>query len=98
MSHFSYQCTGKNLEIDVDVVVVGSGAGGSVVAYDLALGGLKVAVVEAGPWRDPNDYPESMYGTMRDMMDAWGALFARGRSILPIVQARLYFLFSYYQI
>ena len=89
MSHFAYQKTGKSLDLDVDVVVVGSGAGGSVAAYDLALGGLKVALVEAGPWRDPKDYPESMYGTMRDMMDAWGALFARGRSILPIVQARL---------
>jgi len=89
MSHYAYQKTGNSLDLDVDVVVVGSGAGGSVVAYDLALGGLKVALVEAGPWRDPKDYPESMYGTMRDMMDAWGALFARGRSILPIVQARL---------
>ena len=89
MSHYAFQNTGTKLELDVDVVVVGSGAGGSVVAVDLALGGLTVAVVEAGPWRDPEDYPSSVYGTMRDMMDAWGALFARGRSILPIVQARL---------
>ena len=89
MSHYAYQQGQPALDLEVDVVVVGSGAGGSVVAYDLALGGLKVALVEAGPWRDPEDYPESMYGTMRDMMDSWGALFARGRSILPVVQARV---------
>ena len=78
MSHYAYQKGQPALDLEVDVIVVGSGAGGSVVAYDLALGGLQVALVEAGPWRDPEDYPESMYGTMRDMMDSWGALFAEG--------------------
>lgn len=37
---------------EVDVVVVGSGFGGSISANRLALAGLKVLVVERGPWRD----------------------------------------------
>ena len=36
----------------VDVVVIGSGFGGSVVANRLALAGKRVLVLERGPWRD----------------------------------------------
>jgi cholesterol oxidase len=37
---------------DVDVVVIGSGFGGSVTANRLALAGKRVLVLERGPWRD----------------------------------------------
>lgn len=36
-----------------DVIVVGSGAGGGMATYQLANAGLKVALVEAGPFYDP---------------------------------------------
>jgi cholesterol oxidase len=37
---------------DADVVIIGSGFGGSIAANRLALAGLKVLVLERGPWRD----------------------------------------------
>jgi choline dehydrogenase-like flavoprotein len=89
MSHTSFRPHGEGLEVEADYVVVGSGAGGATAAVTLARGGAKVAIVEAGPWRDPADYPSSIYGAMRDMVDAWGSNFTRGRAFWPIVQGRL---------
>ena len=37
-----------------DVVVVGAGAGGPVVAKELAERGVDVLVLEAGPWLEPD--------------------------------------------
>jgi choline dehydrogenase-like flavoprotein len=37
---------------NVDVIVIGSGFGGSISTNRLALAGLKVLVLERGPWRD----------------------------------------------
>ncbi len=89
MTHIAFQPRGKNVELEADYVVVGSGAGGATAAVTLARGGARVAIVEAGPWRDPNDYPSSVYGAMRDMMEAWGANFTRGRAFWPVVQGSL---------
>jgi choline dehydrogenase-like flavoprotein len=45
------------LELETDVVIVGSGAGGGVVAARLAAGGRDVIVVEAGPYLDEESMP-----------------------------------------
>jgi len=86
MSHIAFQPRGEVVELSADFVVVGSGAGGSAAAVRLARGGAKVAIVEAGPWRDPEDYPSSVYGTIRDMFADWNAVFTFGRAFWPIVQ------------
>lgn len=89
MTHVAFQPRGEDVELEADWVVVGSGAGGATAAVTLARGGERVAIVEAGPYRDPGDYPSSVYGAMRDMLDAWGSNFTRGRAYWPIVQGAL---------
>lgn len=87
MRHFAYHPKGEDVALEADYVVVGSGAGGSAVAVQLARGGADVVVVEAGPWRAPRDYPSSTWGCLRDMMDGFGMQIARGRALWPVVQA-----------
>src|SRR5690606_9867816 len=59
MTHLSFKPRGEKVAISADYVVVGSGAGGASAAVTLARAGATVAVIEAGPWRDPSDYPHS---------------------------------------
>ncbi len=54
--------------LEADVVVVGSGAGGGVVAAELAEAGRSVVVLEAGPFVDEASMP-------RDELDAFSRLY-----------------------
>jgi len=46
---------GRALVKKVDAVIVGAGAGGGVVAKELAVNGLSVVLLERGKWYTPND-------------------------------------------
>ena len=56
------------VELEADVVIVGSGAGGCVVAHDLARTGRSVVVLEAGPFVDEPTMP-------RDELAAFDRLY-----------------------
>jgi len=51
--HRSNDMNQRKYADEADVCIVGAGAPGGVLAYDLAKAGLKVVVIEAGPFWDP---------------------------------------------
>lgn len=52
------------IELKADAVVVGSGAGGAVAAYELAKTGKRVIVLEAGRYLPSQKFPEMMAASM----------------------------------
>ncbi len=58
-----------------DVVIVGAGGGGPVVAKELAERGLSVVMLEAGPWLDPDRDYSRLEDDMNGIVDGrlrWG--------------------------
>jgi choline dehydrogenase-like flavoprotein len=55
---------GRQFSIQTEVVVVGSGAGGSVVAYELAKAGRKVLVLESGRYWPSAEFTENLGDTL----------------------------------
>ena len=55
---------GKNFTIKTDVVVVGSGAGGSIVAYQMAKAGRSVLVLESGRYWPSSEFTEHLGDTL----------------------------------
>ncbi|WP_342619314.1 GMC family oxidoreductase [Rhodoferax sp. GW822-FHT02A01] len=64
---------GSTLKLQADAVVVGSGAGGAITAYELAKSGKKVIVLEAGPYVPSEKFTEMLAISMGTMYaDAGG--------------------------
>ena len=56
-----------DLRLKADVVIVGSGAGGAVAAYELAKAGKSVIVLEAGPYVKSSEFNEKL-GEMMSLL------------------------------
>jgi long-chain-alcohol oxidase len=54
----------RDQQLDCDVVIVGSGAGGGAAAGVLAGAGLDVIVIESGDYYDDQDFDGSEYGAL----------------------------------
>ncbi len=84
---------GATLEDDVrettDVVVVGSGPAGAAVARAVAAAGVRVIVLEEGPWVLPRDYPEDGFSAMARLYRDMGTSITRGRAPMPYLQGRV---------
>lgn len=65
--------TGDRLELSADVVIIGSGAGGAVSAYELARRGLDVLVLEAGPYVPSRDFTEDFTESLETLYEDHGA-------------------------
>ena len=58
-----------------DAVIIGSGFGGSVMAYRLAEAGLRVCLLERGKAYPPNSFPRKPYDLGRNFWDPSSGLY-----------------------
>jgi len=72
------------VDLKTDVCVVGSGAGGAVVARELAEGGLSVVVVEEGAYFTRRDFEGPPFERLLRLYRDGGLTAAVGRNIVPI--------------
>ena len=80
----------SELSIACDVVVIGSGASGAVVATELAEAGQDVVVLEEGPHVRPEDYGRMRPSeTLRHMWRDGGTSFAIGLGDSPVINVMM---------
>jgi len=75
----------RGLTLDADIVVIGSGAGGAVAAYELSRGGAKVVVLEAGDYVPSERFTERLSESTQ-MMYAEGGNQATATGDLVVLQ------------
>ena len=78
----------SSLDWEADVVVVGSGPGGSAVARELARAGAVVAVVEEGHLHLPEEHSADAFTAMHRLYRNIGTTMSFGAPPMPIVQPR----------
>ncbi len=72
------------LEERADVCVIGSGAGGAVIAKELAEGGLSVIVIEEGAYFTQEDFQGPLFERVQKLYRDGGLTAALGRRTIPI--------------
>lgn len=79
----------EDTTLDCDVVIIGSGAGGGVVAGELAAAGHKVIVLEKGGDYSASDYPRTEYHAFRQMYERAGLLATEDLNITVLAGSTL---------
>jgi choline dehydrogenase-like flavoprotein len=75
-------------KISADVAVIGSGAGGSAVAWELSKHGMKVVVLEEGRSFAPADLVARPSWAFRHLYQGRGLMIARGNLLIPMAAGR----------
>jgi choline dehydrogenase-like flavoprotein len=78
-----------SLEIETDIVIVGSGPAGSAAAREASRLGARVVVVEEGRFFDPSEFVESSFGSMAMTYRDMGASVVLGRAPIPFIQGKM---------
>lgn len=77
-----------DLEVSTQIAVIGSGAGGAVVAAELARRGLRVVIVEQGRRFERKDFHDSALTTFLEMYEGGGSTVALGRPAIALPYGR----------
>ena len=78
----------ENFRATADVVIVGSGAGGAPMAYQLAKAGWKVILLEEGQNHTPYSFHRQSWEPMKEMYRDSGMTFTLGTPSIPLPMGR----------
>jgi choline dehydrogenase-like flavoprotein len=73
-----------DLAVECDVVVIGTGAGGAVIAKELAEAGVAVVMLEEGGFFERKDFTGRPFEAQQKMYRQGGATFSVGNVPIPI--------------
>ncbi|MCE9573373.1 MAG: GMC family oxidoreductase N-terminal domain-containing protein [Deltaproteobacteria bacterium] len=73
-----------DLAVDADVVVIGTGAGGAVIAKELAEAGVAVVMIEEGHFFERQDFDGRPFPAQRAMYRGGGTTLSVGNLAIPI--------------
>lgn len=79
---------GKDITEDFDAIVIGSGAGGAVVAKELSEGGMKVALLEEGAYHKPSSHTDLPYEAVKRLYRDRGFTTTIGKPSIPLPMGR----------
>ncbi|RIB15821.1 hypothetical protein C2G38_1554048 [Gigaspora rosea] len=71
----------EGLELQFDVIVIGSGAGGGVVSAQLAKAGYKVLVIEKGKYYHQNELSLKQAESLNNLYESGGFLFNEDKNM-----------------
>ncbi len=80
---------GSGEVLEVDVVVVGSGAGGAPVARELAQRGRSVIVLEEGGYRPTSSYPPLAFEALTELYRDAGVVATVGKPVVMVPVGKL---------
>lgn len=75
---------GEAQELECDVVVIGTGAGGAAAACELAGRGLAVVMIEEGQYHDRRDFNGKLTEVIPKLYRGGGLTTAFGNNLIPI--------------
>lgn len=75
--------------LDCDVLVIGSGSGGGVIAAQLTASGMDVLVVEKGPYAQAHEFTQQEFPMLHRHFEAGGLLSAQNGSITVLAGSTL---------
>jgi choline dehydrogenase-like flavoprotein len=72
----------NDLTLDCDACIIGSGAGGSVIAHELSKAGFKVVVAESGSYLTSETFDQGELSMMNKLFDEYGTAATKDLSFV----------------
>ncbi len=91
MSHLSYRSSGASglsADLSADCLIIGSGAGGGMLAHELVLAGRDVLLLEEGPYVGADNAPANLADSFAKLWRGGGLTVALGKTPMAYAEGQ----------